>query len=361
MYLAKRILVLLLVIVASCNPPKEVPTQPEKKAVKNIIFMVGDGMGLTQATAGLVANDFKLNLERVQYVGLSKTFSSDALITDSAAGATAFSVGEKTYNGAIGVMPDSTSRETILETAGAKGLATGLVVVCTITHATPGSFYAHQPSRNMHEEIASDMIDSPVNYFVGGGRKYFAARKDSTSILPALEEKGFSFVESLEAFKSSTSEKIGYFIADGEPAPVAEGRGPILSEAVEAMLPKLANDPEGFFLVVEGSQIDWGGHNNNSEYITSEMIDFDNAIGKVLDFAAKDGNTLVVITADHETGGYSLTEAEDPWKFEPKFTTGHHTATMVPVYAFGAGSEAFAGIYHNTEIYHKMMKAYGWK
>ncbi|WP_416864435.1 MAG: alkaline phosphatase [Imperialibacter sp.] len=361
MYLAKRILVLLLVIVASCNPPKEVSTQPEKKAVKNIIFMVGDGMGLTQVTAGLVANNFKLNLERVQYVGLSKTFSSDALVTDSASGATAFSIGEKTYNGAIGVMPDSTSRETILETAGARGLATGLAVVCTITHATPGSFYAHQPSRSMHEEIASDMIDSPLNYFVGGGRKYFAARKDSSSILPALEEKGFSFVESLEAFKSSASEKIGYFIADGEPAPVAEGRGPILSDAVEAMLPKLASDPEGFFLVVEGSQIDWGGHSNDSDYITSEMIDFDNAIGKVLDFAAKDGNTLVVITADHETGGYSLTESEDPWKFEPKFTTGHHTATMVPVYAFGAGSEDFAGIYQNTEIYHKMMKAYGWQ
>ncbi len=358
----KRTLVLLLVTLAACNAPKEEVSQPEPKKVKNIIFMVGDGMGLTQATAGLIANDFKLNLERVQYIGLSKTFSSNALITDSAAGATAFSVGEKTYNGAIGVLPDSTSRETILETAGSKGVSTGLIAVCTITHATPASFYAHQPSRNMHEEIAADMINSPLNYFVGGGKKYFASRKDSSSILPALEEKGFAFADNLETFKSSKSDKIGLFIADGDPEPVAKGRGPILSEAVDAMLPKLASNKNGFFLMVEGSQIDWGGHNNESDYIITEMIDFDKAVGKVLDFAAKDGNTLVIITADHETGGYALTESEeDDWKFEPKFSTTHHTATMVPVYAFGAGAEDFAGIYHNTEIYHKMMRAYGWK
>lgn len=356
----RTLVVLLLISTAACNTPG--PTaEPKEEKIKNVILMVGDGMGLSQTTAGLIMNDFKLNLEQVQYVGLSKTFASDALITDSAAGATAFSIGEKTYNGAIGVMPDSTARETILETAGKKGLATGLISVCTITHATPGSFFAHQPSRNMHEEIAADMINSPLNYFIGGGRKYFATRKDSSNILPDLEAKGFSFVESAADFASSTSGRIGWFIADGDPAPVAEGRGNVLSDAVEAMLPKLAADGDGFFLMVEGSQIDWGGHDNNSDYLVSEMIDFDKAIGKVLDFAKKNGNTLVVITADHETGGYSITEGKDDWSFEPRFTTGHHTGTMVPVYAYGPGASAFSGIYHNTEIYHKMMRAYGWK
>lgn len=360
----KRTILLLLVSFAACNSPQPMASEPqdgETKQAKNVILMIGDGMGLSQTTAGLIANNFRLELERVQYVGLIKTFASDALITDSAAGATAFSIGEKTYNAAIGVMPDSTSRETILETAAKKGVATGLIAVCTITHATPASFFAHQPHRNMHEEIAADMINSPLNYFVGGGRKYFANRANNTNILPALEEKGFSFVESLEAFKSSASEKIGWFIADGDPEPVAKGRGNVLTDAVEAMLPKLAADEEGFFLMVEGSQIDWGGHANNSEYVITEMIDFDKAVGKVLDFAEKDGNTLVVITADHETGGYAITGSEDENSFEGKFNTGGHTGVMVPVYAFGPGAEDFSGIYHNTEIYHKMIKAYGWK
>jgi len=361
MQFSKKVTVVLMLVFSACNTPQAPTATQEVKKVKNVILMVGDGMGLSQATAGLIANNFKLQLERVQYVGLSKTFSSDALVTDSAAGATAFSAGLKTFNGAIGVDADSVARETILETAGKKGLATGLIAVCTITHATPGSFYGHQPSRNMHEEIAADMINSPLTYFIGGGKKYFAARKDSSNILPDLEKIGFSFVETMDAFKSSSSDKIGYFIADGDPAPVAEGRGAVLSEAVDAMLPKLAADEDGFFLMVEGSQIDWGGHDNSSDYIVTEMIDFDKAIGKVLDFAEKDGNTLVIITADHETGGYSVNETDDAWGFEGKFTTGHHTATMVPVYAYGPGAETLSGIYHNNEIYFKMMKAYGWQ
>lgn len=363
MYLRKVTATLVALFLISCSaglPAGEV--SQEKKKPLNIILMIGDGMGLSQVTAGLIANNFQLNLERVQYVGLSKTFASDELVTDSAAGATVFSIGEKTFNGAIGVAADSSVRETILETAAKKGLSTGLIATSTITHATPASFFAHQPSRNMHEEIAADMLNSPLNYFIGGGKKYFAARKDKTNIIPELEQKGFSFVESSGDFAASKSDRIGWFIAEDSPLPVLKGRGEILSEAVETMLPKLAADKDGFFLMVEGSQIDWGGHENNSEYLISEMIDFDKAIGKVLDFAARDGNTLVIITADHETGGYSLAESkDDKWQFKPGFTTGGHTAVMVPVYAYGPAAETLSGIYHNNEIYHKMVAAYGWK
>lgn len=354
---------MIAAILTACTANQQTAeSNVEEKRPKNIILMIGDGMGLTQVTAGLVANNFMLNLERAQYVGLSKTFASDELVTDSAAGATAFSTGEKTYNGAIGVLPDATPKETILETGAKKGLSSGLIATCTITHATPASFFAHQPSRNMHEEIASDMLASPLNYFIGGGKKYFNGRKDSTNILPDLEKTGFSFVESAGEFKNSNSQKIGWFISDDDPAPVKDGRGDILSEAVEAMLPKLVGDEDGFFLMVEGSQIDWGGHANDAEYVVTEMIDFDKAIGKVFDFAEKDGNTLVIITADHETGGFALGgDKEDNMNFQPLFSTGSHTAVMVPVFAFGPGAEDFSGIYQNTEIYHKMMSAYGWK
>ncbi len=359
----KTMVALLVLFAAGCTARQSaVEGVSKEKLPKNIILMIGDGMGLTQITAGLVANDFKLQLERVPYIGLSKTFASDALVTDSAAGATALSVGEKTYNGAIGVLADSTAKETILETGAMKGLATGLIATSTITHATPASFFAHQPSRSMNEEIAADMIKSPLHYFIGGGKKYFANRADGSNILPDLEKAGFSFVENATDFESSTATKIGWFISDENPVPVKEGRGDVLSEAVEVMLPKLAGDEDGFFLMVEGSQIDWGGHSNDSEYIVSEMMDFDKAIGKVLDFAEKDGNTLVIITADHETGGYALgASKDDRWAFEPAFTTGSHTAVMVPVFAFGPGAASFSGIYENTEIYHKMVKAFGWK
>lgn len=336
------------------------PTQtaaPSKP--KNIIFMVGDGMGLTQISAGMYANGNKLFLEVFKHIGFIKTYSGDNLITDSAAGATAFSCGVKSYNSAIGVKIDSSRCETIMETAKKNGMRTGLVATCTITHATPGSFYAHQASRKMHDEIATDMLGGIVDWFIGAGKVYFEGRADGRNLSEELRAKGYQIGYTLDELKAEM-DKAGILAADSEMTTMAEGRGDFLSRASELAISGLNKGDKGFFLVIEGSQIDWGGHDNNSQYIIDEMIDFDNAIGKVLEFAKQDGNTLVIVTADHETGGYAINGGSLQDKtIEGAFTTPHHTAAMVPVFAFGPGAEAFMGIYENTAIYDKMMAALG--
>src|SRR5690606_372124 len=178
---------------------------------KNIILLVGDGMGLTQITAGMIANRNKLELERFPYVGLIKTSSSDALITDSAAGATAFSAGKKTYNGAIGDDSDSNAVETILEIAGKRNLKTGLVATSSITHATPASFFAHQPSRSMDEAIAKDMLSAPVDFFVGGGKDFFEKRTDKLNLLDSLKADGFTIYDDYSSISTDSDKKVAGF------------------------------------------------------------------------------------------------------------------------------------------------------
>ena len=341
-------------------------SQETAEPAKNIILMVGDGMGLTQISSGVLRADTMLNIEQFEYIGLSKTRSSAELITDSAAGATAFSIGEKTYNGAIGVDANGEPKENIVETLFKEGYSSGLIATCRITHATPASFFSHQKRRSMGYEIAADMLTSPIDVFVGGGRDHFVNRTnaddgavDDRDIVKELEEKSeFSFVNNLDALEK-TAGKVGYFTAEGHPPSIINGRDDILPRSVKPVARKLKRMGEnGFFLLVEGSQIDWGGHANDSEYIITEMLDFDQAIGEALSFAKKDGNTLVIITADHETGGYSLQSKNNDYnQIEGSFTTGGHTATMVPVFAYGPGAEQFQGVYGNHKIYEKMRTA----
>lgn len=325
---------------------------------KNIIFMVGDGMGTAQIFAGLTANHGTLNLMRCTAIGFQKTQSADAFVTDSGAGATAFAIGKKAKNGAIGVDANEKPHPTILETAKKSGLGTGIVVTCSITHATPASFYAHVPSRSQNEDIAAQLLTSNVDVFVGGGQKYFTKRADGKNLADAFKTNGYQVVDSTADVNQFTTGKLAFFTASGEPKPIAEGRGAILLNGTQTAIRLLDQSKKGFFMVIEGSQIDWGGHANKTSYITSEMLDFDKTIGAVLDFAQKDGNTLVVITADHETGGLAITDGDmQAGQAEGKYVTKGHTGIMVPVFAYGPGAEAFIGIYENTTIYDKMMAA----
>ncbi len=330
----------------------------EQKA-SNIILMIGDGMGTAQIFAGLTANKGWLHLERFPYSGFHKSQSADAYVTDSGAGATAFSIGKKTYNGAIGVDATRVAHPTILEMASRRKKATGMVVSCSVTHATPASFIAHQPSRSMMEEIAADYLATDIDVFIGGGKKYFAERKDNRNLLDSLKSKGYQVLDTLPEIVKVQSGKLAGFIADGEPPSVKNGRGDQLLQSTKTALQILQQHTNGFFLMVEGSQIDWGGHANDIDYVTSEMIDFDKVIGAVLDFAKKDGNTLVVITGDHETGGLSLTGGNmKEGQVDARFSTGGHTAVMIPVFAYGPGAEQFGGIYENTAIFDKMMNSF---
>ena len=359
------ILSILFITFISCN--KYVPPQPPSlisevtATPKNIILMIGDGMGISQITAGMYQNGNKLNLERIKTIGLHKNYSSDNLVTDSAAGATAFASGVKTYNGAIGVTSDTIPVETILEKAKKNNMATGLVATSTIVHATPASFFSHVKSRKMYDDIAEAFLKGDVDFFVGGGLKYFNNRdKDDRDLIAELESKGYQMSSYFETdfpkVEIDQSKKFGYLTASSDPLTVEQGRK-YLTGASEKAIDFLDKKSEnGFFLMIEGSQIDWGGHANNSDYIINEMIDFDKAVGKVLDFVENDKETLLIITADHETGGYAINTGSTMDTIKGAFTSDYHTAALIPVFAKGPGSELFNGIYENTAIFDKMNK-----
>jgi alkaline phosphatase len=373
------LIALVALLISACQAPQIVSSPTATPLVvgkkpKNIILMIGDGMGLSQITGGLYQNNNKLNLEQFQTVGLHKNYPADeedGLITDSAAGATSFACGVKTYNAAIGVGVDSLPRTTILELAEQKGLATGLIATCNIQHATPASFIAHCKNRSRYEEISLDFLKTDVDLFIGGGKKYFDNRKDKRDLLSELSKKGYlikNWTEiDIEKFDFPTTQNIGFLTANDQPLTVEQGRDylPIAAEKGVNFLSKRSN--KGFFAMIEGSQIDWGGHAGNPNYIMTEMIDFDKAIGKVLDFAKKDGNTLVIVTADHETGGFAVLKGSRMGAvkggfgdiYSDKAKSYYHTGTMIPVFAFGPGAEHFSGIYENTAIFDKMKLLFG--
>lgn len=366
----------LIFLVWSCtsrppamNPSPEPPAAPApavqlEKHPKNVILMIGDGMGITQITAGMYSNGNRLNLEEFPIVGLHKPYSSSNLITDSAAGATAFASGIKTYNGAIGVAPDTSSVPTILEEAEAQGYATGLIATSTIVHATPAAFIAHTSSRNNMEDIAEYFLKTEIDLFIGGGKKYFTERKDGRDLLAELTTKGYYASdysqEAATELVMDPARNLAFLTDRVDPKSQKRGRDFLRPAAMAStyFLKKRGGD-KGFFLMIEGAQIDWGGHANSSSYIISEMIDFDDTIGAVLDFAKEDGETLVIVTADHETGGFAINPGSTMEKIKAGFTTEYHTGTLIPVFAYGPGSSLFSGIYENTEIYHKMKLAFG--
>ena len=329
--------------------------------------MIGDGMGLAQLSTPFYYSDNTVNFQRFTTIGLHQNKPTSHKISDSAAGTTAFSTGQKTYNGAIGVRMDSMPQKTILEIAADQGLKTGVISTSSITHATPASFYAHVPSRNMEEEIAAQLVLSDVDYFAGGGQKFFFQREDKQNFWNALAREGFA----IDTFPWQSnkyrplSKRHAILPADDAMPKMTDGRGNFLSEATEEAIKYLSQSENGFFLVVEGAQIDWGGHDNDADYVIQETIDFDKAVGKALDFAEKDGQTLVVVTADHETGGFALSSVEvrrqrNYAHIQPTFSTQGHTANLIPVLAKGPGESRFAGFMQNNEIFGKLIASYGW-
>ncbi len=329
----------------------------ESEKPKNIILFIGDGMGVAQVFSAMVANKNKLYIENFKHIGLSKTQSASDLITDSGAGGTAIACGTKTYNGAIGVNADKQPVKSILELAEENDLATGLVSTSSITHATPASFIAHNVTRKDYEGIAADFLKTDIEVIIGGGKDHFNKRKDGRVLTDELKEKGHEIFFDLDEAKKSAAKKITVLTADEHNFTVFD-RGDYLPEATKKAIDVLDNNTNGFFLMVEASQIDWGGHANNTGYIVAEMLDLDKSIAKALEFASKDGQTLIIVTSDHETGGMAVNgESMEQGIVKGKYTSRHHTACMVPVFAIGPGAENFIGIYENSAIFDKMKKA----
>jgi len=374
-----------------------------------VILIIGDGAGAGYWTAAKYAVDPPA-VQRFPVGGLVDTRSSDSKITDSAAAATAYSAGVRTYNGAIGVDPEGTPVTTVLEIAQRRGLATGLVATSSITHATPAAFASHVPDRNMEWEIARQLAGAEVDVILAGGRRYFDStrRPDSLDLLSDVMAR-YTYIETpseMGELQTQEAHKLLGLFAD-EHLPAAPRRSPTLPAMTRAALEVLDQNPDGFFLMVEGSQPDWRGHDGDPlDAIIAEMLDLDEAVEVALEYQANHPETLIVVTGDHETGGLAiqqtgarrlmvqaaartdstlvrLVEARSVMSSElanladsaswymgrlsdllkresqlladssvlvARYTTGNHTAQMVPLFASGPGAERFGGIKENWQI-----------
>ena len=343
------------------TPPSDTDPYPlmEQTQIKNIILMIGDGMSLTPIVAARIralGADGTLHIQRMPVTGFLNTHAADKLITDSASSATSLSSGYKTNNGMIGMLPDGTKVYTILEAARDKGMATGLVATSTITHATPASFAAHVRARSNQAAIAVDFIANRVNVILGGGREFFmpqtdheSRRLDDRNIVEEAISAGYEFVQTKAELENSNG---SYVLGLFENGPLTTNAPePTIEEMTIKAIEILSRNDNGFFLMVEGSQIDWGEHDNDGDYAIRQMLMFDLAIKRAVEFAENNGETLLVITADHETGGMTINGGELTGEnLELKWTTGSHTGISVPVFAFGPHAERFMGWKDQTDI-----------
>lgn len=386
--------------------------------VKNVIFLIPDGFSASYATNYRWFKGKESQMDSI-LVGMHRTYSADTEVTDSAAAGTAMATGVKTNNGMISISPDGKKLKTILEAAEASGKATGLVATTTITYATPAVFAAHVASRVDEASIAPQMIENDVDILLGGGKKYFP-----DALIDQAKKKGYTYINNKSALTGAAkSNKLLGLFADGALAPSLdrkETNEPSLAEMTEAALNVLKKDKDGFFLMVEGSQIDWAGHDHDAAWAMNDIQAFEEALAKALAFAKKDKQTLVVVAGDHDTGGMSvggygvydakvdilrnvtatgdymvtkldanrsnikavvkqytsldLTAAEvEKIKNASKpdmaindivseraligWTSTVHTGVDVPLYAYGPGSGLFNGLHQNTDLPVLMAKA----
>lgn len=320
----------------------------QKIAIENVILLIGDGNGLSQISAAALANGGDLSLLQLKNIGLIKTQAADDFTTDSAAGGTALATGQKTYNRSIGMGTDRRPIQNLTELLTPYGFNVGCITTDEITGATPAAFYAHQLDRDSYSLIAKDLKSSDLALFIGAGKNRFKHLDLSNE---------FTLLDQLEKLPSSTAAKVGHFLADDGVPGVIDGRKAVLATATKNSLEFLERKKKPFFLMVEGAKIDTYGHFNNTGGIVSEGIDFDKAIAEALKFADKNGKTLVVVTADHETAGFAIPQGSvEKNIIEGDFISHDHTGVMVPIFAYGPHSGQFRGVYENNEVQQKIVQ-----
>ena len=336
------------------QPYKTVSVQePGGKKVKNIIFMIGDGMGLEQISAAWVCNGGNLNLDNFSKIGIQRTYSANKLVTDSAAAGTALATGHKTNNGMVAMTPDSVAVSSLAEVAMEKGKRAGAAVTCRVNDATPAVFFSHSETRKNQEDIVSQIASSGVYFLSGGGTKFWTGREDGRNVVEEIKAKGYKYAATKEELMAVDEGPVVALMDSYELKPSLD-RGDILPVSVAKAL-ELLDNKKGFFLMVEGSMIDDGGHDNKAGHTMEEIFDFDKAVGVVLEWAAKDGETLVVVTGDHATGGMTLLSGSlEDKRIRVNYSTTGHNGIALPVFAWGPHSEDFVGVYENTDLSNKI-------
>lgn len=362
----------LALCVHSTNAQYNMPTQtftyehpyaveklqtPKGKKVKNVILMIGDGMSLMHVYTAWAANRGKLWLENAQATGLSKTWAVKKLVTDSGSGGTSLATGVKTVYHAVGVNPEGKPLTSLVDVAKELGKDAGMAVTCRLWDATPCDFCCHNIDRDKEEELVGDYPTSGVDFVFGGGAQKFTNRKDGRDIFKELQKKGYHVSRTLDDFFAYDKNSRIFAVPYDKDTPLPDERGDLLARASMKGISLMNQNKNGFFMMIEGSQLDDYGHFNQLDLLMKETLDFDKTIGEVMKWAAKDGETLVVVTADHETGGLTLVNGnKDEGRVECCFSTKDHSGAMVPVYAFGPGAENFTGIFENTDVFKKIKK-----
>lgn len=362
----------LALCVHSANAQYNMPTQtftyehpyaveklqaPKGKKVKNVILMIGDGMSLMHVYTAWAANRGKLWLENAQATGLSKTWAVKKLVTDSGSGGTSLATGVKTVYHAVGVDPEGKPLTSLVDVAKELGKDAGMAVTCRLWDATPCDFCCHNIDRDKEEELVGDYPTSGVDFVFGGGAQKFTNRKDGRDIFKELQKKGYHVSRTLDDFFAYDKNSRIFAVPYDKDTPLPDERGDLLARASMKGISLMNQNKNGFFMMIEGSQLDDYGHFNQLDLLMKETLDFDKTVGEVMKWAAKDGETLVVVTADHETGGLTLVNGnKDEGRVECCFSTKDHSGAMVPVYAFGPGAENFTGIFENTDVFKKIKK-----
>lgn len=351
------IIILALLFVISIGLINKITNDEEKlntsvpgtisteQKIKNIIYMIGDGMGENHIIAGALYKGEKLNIQKIK----NKTYvitSSIQEITDSAAAATALATGYKTNNGVIGKDQYGNDLENLIEYANKNMMRTGIVCTQILNHATPAAFSVHNDYRYNYDEIARLQIESCVDLMFGGGRRYFSKYQTE------MKKNNFAWINNFfETENISKDEKIiGTF---AEEALSTEGERISLEELTTEAIYRLENE-NGFFLMVEGSDIDTYSHKKDIYRTLNEMIDFDNAVAVAKQYVDEHPDTLLIVTADHETGGLSLEGVDSVNELNNSLFTsdGTHTSANVLLFAYGAGARELTGynLIDNTSI-----------
>ena len=338
------------------EPYQTVSVAPVRgRRIKNVIFMIGDGMGVEQVSCGWVLNGGHLNLDNFLVTGYSRTYAVDRLITDSCAGGSALATGVKTKYYYMGVDPDGNPVPSLLHLAQQKGMKTGVAVTCRINDATPLDFVGHSLDRDEEEINAAQYVDSGVDFLAGGGIQFWQDREDGRDLVQEMRDRGYTFVDNLEDLNKVKEGRLLGLFAPLEMEPALD-RGPVLEDCAMKAI-ELLDNRKGFFLMIEGSSIDDWCHRQKVGYMAEEFFDFDRTIGKVLKWAEQDGQTLVVVTADHATGGLTLIDGNlQERSVKVHFSTKGHNGILVPVFAYGPHAEEFTGVYENEELSRKIRK-----
>lgn len=316
--------------------------------VKNIIFLIGDGMGLNQITAGAYANR-GLSLLNMRYMGLQINQAADSFTTDSAAGGSALATGKAHNNRHISMSPDGVAYPSLSDFFHDMGKTIGVVSLGNIVDATPAAFYGHCTERDSSDVLTRYLLDGKVDVLCGSGIDQFEKRGDGLDIIEMLSEK-YSFIRSADGITSGKGKVICIDERMGEAA--EEANLGLLADVTRSSIAKLQElGDKGFFLMVEGAKIDYAGHSRCLPGSVIEMLSFDMAVAEALKFADENGETLVVVTADHETGGLSIVDGDEKTgRILGVYISDDHTPAMLPVFAYGPGADKFIGVYRNTEV-----------